>query len=113
MFVTKEFSFNGAHRLVGYRGRCERLHGHTWRLQVTVQAPVGEDGLAFDFARLKEIVEREVLSVLDHAYLNDIMENPSAENIALWAWKKLEGILPLHEIKVFETPTSFVTYRGS
>lgn len=112
MLVTKEFSFNGAHRLIGYHGRCERLHGHTWTLRVTVEAPVGEDGLAFDFTRLKEIVQEKVLSELDHAYLNDIMENPSAENIALWTWKKLEEILPLHEIKVFETPTSFVTYRG-
>ncbi|MBU0756106.1 MAG: 6-carboxytetrahydropterin synthase [Planctomycetes bacterium] len=112
MLVTKEFSFNGAHKLIGYKGKCEQLHGHTWTLHVTIQAPVGPDGLAFDFIKLKEIVQEEALSQLDHRYLNDLIPNPSAEHIAIWTWERLKDRLPLFEIKVFETPTSFVTYRG-
>jgi 6-pyruvoyltetrahydropterin/6-carboxytetrahydropterin synthase len=112
MLVTKEFCFNGAHNLLGYKGKCEKLHGHTWTVQVTVDAPVAEDGLAFDFVRLKEIVEEKAVSLLDHSYLNEIIDNPSAENIAIWIWQRLQLELPLHEIKVFETATSFVTYRG-
>jgi len=112
MLVTKEFCFNGAHNLLGYKGKCEKLHGHTWTVQVTVDAPVAEDGLAFDFVRLKKIVEEKAVSTLDHSYLNDIIDNPSAENIAIWIWQRLKQELPLHEIKVFETTTSFVTYRG-
>lgn len=112
MLVTKEFSFNGAHNLKGYHGKCERLHGHTWTVQVTVKAPVGKDGIAFDFIRLKNIVDENAIQVLDHTYLNDLIENPSAENIARWIWERLEGALPLFEIKIYETRTSFVTYRG-
>jgi 6-pyruvoyltetrahydropterin/6-carboxytetrahydropterin synthase len=113
MLVTKEFTFSGAHNLSGYDGKCEKLHGHTWTVQVTVEAPVGEDGLAFDFIRLKKIGEEKAISLLDHSYINETIKNPSAENIALWIWDRLKEELPLHEIKVFETPTSFVTYRGS
>jgi 6-pyruvoyltetrahydropterin/6-carboxytetrahydropterin synthase len=50
--------------------------------------------------------------LLDHSYLNEMIDNPSAENIAIWIWQRLKQDLPLHEIRVFETTTSFVTYRG-
>ncbi|MHC4942756.1 MAG: 6-carboxytetrahydropterin synthase QueD [Planctomycetota bacterium] len=112
MLVSKEFSFNGAHKLIGYKGKCEKLHGHTWKVQVTVEAAVGEDGLAFDFIELKKIVNEKAISLLDHSFLNEVIPNPSAEHIAMWLWDQLQAHLPLHEIKVFETATSFVTYRG-
>jgi 6-pyruvoyltetrahydropterin/6-carboxytetrahydropterin synthase len=112
MLVTKEFTFSGAHNLAGYHGKCEKLHGHTWTVQITVDAPVGENGLAFDFVRLKEIGNRKAIALLDHTYINETIQNPSAENIAMWIWERLTDDLPLHEIRVFETPTSFVTYRG-
>lgn len=111
MLITKEFEFDAAHNLVNYQGRCENLHGHRWRLQVTVKAPVGKDGIAFDFVRLKEIVEEKVIKKLDHSYLNDLLSQPSTENIASWIWRRLES-LPLYEVKVWESPTSSVTYRG-
>ena len=112
MLVTKEFKFDSAHFLPEYQGKCEKMHGHTYRLQVTVEAAVGADGLAFDFAEIKKIVESEVIDKLDHQVLNDIIKVPSAENIAIWVWQKLENKLPLYEVKVWETATSFVTYRG-
>ena len=67
MLVSREFTFAGAHRLPGYDGKCERLHGHTWRLRVTVSAAIGANGIAFDFKELGHAVEERVLSVLDHA----------------------------------------------
>ena len=116
MLVTKHFQFDSAHNLPNYHGKCERLHGHTYLLQVTIEAPIDPDsGMALDFAILGEIVEREVVSVLDHQYLNEMIPVSSAENVTLWIWKKLEGKLPrakLHEIKLHETPSSSVTYRG-
>lgn len=111
MLVTKEFTFDAAHNLINYHGSCEKLHGHTWKLHVTVRAPVGEDGLAFDFVELKKIVHSKVVSRLDHGYLNDLLKQSSAENLAVWIWENLKE-LPLYEIKVWETPTSLVTYYG-
>ncbi|MEW6746129.1 MAG: 6-carboxytetrahydropterin synthase QueD [Planctomycetota bacterium] len=115
MRVTKEFVFDAAHNLPRYKGKCEKLHGHTWRVQVTVEGPVNPaDGMTLDFCILRDIVKKETIDVLDHSYLNDHIENPSAENIALWIWNKIQGKLPvrLAEVKVWETPTSFVSCCG-
>ncbi|MBL8840157.1 MAG: 6-carboxytetrahydropterin synthase QueD [Planctomycetes bacterium] len=115
MLVTKEFTFDSAHNLPNYHGKCERLHGHTYRLQVTISAPVDPaSGMALDFAILGDIVKREVVTPLDHRYLNEIIPISSAENVALWIWAKLKDQLPrakLTEIKLWETPTSSVTLR--
>jgi 6-pyruvoyltetrahydropterin/6-carboxytetrahydropterin synthase len=111
MRVTREFRFEAAHNLIEYKGKCERLHGHSYVLHVTLEAPVRPDGLAFDFVELRRIVEAKVIRPLDHTYLNDTMRQPSAENIAIWVWEHLTE-LPLAEVTVFETPTSWVTYRG-
>jgi len=112
MLVTKEFEFDAAHRLINYRGKCENLHGHRWKVQVTLKASLQKDGIAFDFVELKKIVEEKVIKKLDHTYLNDLLPQPSTENIALWIWERLKEELPLYEVKVWESPTSFVTYRG-
>lgn len=114
MLVTKEFTFDSAHFLPNYNGKCERLHGHTYKLHVTVEADIEpESGIAFDFVELKKIVKEHVINKLDHYLLNDIIPISSAENIAIWIWDTLKKAgLPLHEIKVWETPTSFVTYQG-
>ncbi|MBC7189751.1 6-carboxytetrahydropterin synthase QueD [Candidatus Aerophobetes bacterium] len=111
MLVAREFEFDAAHKLVNYKGKCENIHGHRWKIQVVIEAPVGEDGIAFDFVKLKQIVEERVISRLDHTYLNDIFSQPSTENIALWIWDKLKD-LPLYEVKVWESPTSWVIYKG-
>lgn len=112
LLVTREFSFDAAHNLPRYVGKCERLHGHNYRLRVTVKAPLDAwSGLCFDFHDIKKTVNERVVKVLDHRYLNEFMPNPSAEHLAVWAWDRLTD-LPLHEIQVWETPTSFVTYNG-
>jgi len=72
---------------------------------------VGPDGIAFDFKELGRIVKERVIEILDHSNLNDVIEQPSAERIAQWTWKRLED-LPLAEIRVWESDCTFVTYSG-
>lgn len=115
MQVSKEFVFDAAHNLPNYGGKCERLHGHTYRLQVTVEAPVDpETGIACDFSRIGDVVKREVIARLDHTYLNETIPASTAENVAVWIWARVQEKIPaqLVEVKLWETPTSWVTYRG-
>ena len=111
MRVTKTFGFEAAHRLLEYQGKCERLHGHSYKLAVTVDAPVKPDGIAFDFTDLKRIVNGRVVDALDHRYLNDYVPKSTAENVVVWIWEQLKA-LPLDEITLWETAGSSVTYRG-
>lgn len=114
MLIVREFRFEAAHQLPDHPGRCRNLHGHSYRLKVVCQAPVdGRSGLAIDFGELKRVVHEQVLDLLDHAYLNEILPVPSAEHIAMWAWARLRDAgLPLHEIQVHETEACSVIYRG-
>ena len=93
--VMIERNFSSAHQLRGYRGKCENLHGHTFRLTVTVENAVQKDGMAFDFLLLKNVVREKIIARLDHTYLNDLMPNPSAENLAIWIWDELSAALPV------------------
>jgi len=86
-------TFAAAHRLRGYRGQCEDLHGHNWKVEITVRADrLDEIGLAIDFSDLKAVTE-EVLDRLDHTFLNDISPfdtvNPSSENIAAHIFREI------------------------
>lgn len=115
--LSRDFVFDAAHNLERYRGKCENLHGHTYRLRVTLIGEPDEEGMIIDFVELKQIVAQHVLSLLDHSYLNRIIPQPTAENIAKWVWDRLEPLLRnekrrLYEVTVWETPESFVTYRG-
>ena len=110
--ITKEFEFDASHYIAGRGGKCERLHGHTWRFAVTLEAELQEDGIAYDFRDLGAAVVERVVEKLDHTHLNDLLSQPSAENLAAWIWERLVD-LPLHDIKVWESATSSVTFRGS
>ena len=80
MRVRRSFDFEAAHRLPRHPGKCHDLHGHSYRLVVTVDRPVDpESGIAMDFADLKAVVRRAVVDVLDHRFVNDVIENPTAE----------------------------------
>jgi 6-pyruvoyltetrahydropterin/6-carboxytetrahydropterin synthase len=111
MQVACEFHFEAAHALRVYRGGPEPTHGHSWRLRVTLDAPVGPDGLAFDFVELRRIVDERVVRVLDHTDLSERFEQPSTERIAQWIWGRLEG-LPLFEVRLWEGADRWVSYRG-
>lgn len=107
--VTRSFTFEAAHRLPWHPGRCRDLHGHSYRLEVTVEGPVGETGMVLDFDDLKAVVQREVVGRYDHTYLNDLLDNPTAELLAGEAWKRLEAAgLRLARLRLWETPTSSV-----
>lgn len=112
MLIVKEFTFDAAHRLLNYNGPCANLHGHTYKLQVVLSGPVQKNGMVIDFVDLKKVVMERVISKLDHKFINKIIRQPTAENISIWVWKQLEESLPLYEIKLWETPTGFVVYRG-
>ncbi|ADD03269.1 6-pyruvoyl tetrahydropterin synthase and hypothetical protein [Thermoanaerobacter italicus Ab9] len=113
MKVTKIFTFDSAHNLVNYNGKCEELHGHTYKLEVTVEGKPDGEGMVIDFVKLKEIVNEKVVKKLDHKYLNEVLGfNTTCENILLWMWKELEAVLKgdnyhLYKLRLWETPTSF------
>ncbi|MBR4196578.1 MAG: 6-carboxytetrahydropterin synthase QueD [Synergistaceae bacterium] len=116
MLLAKDFTFDAAHNLVNYHGKCERLHGHTYKLRVVVEGTPDSEGMIIDFIELKAIVKEKILSRLDHSYINDIITQPSAENIAVWIWAELEESVrrencSLYEIHVWETADSRVILR--
>ena len=108
--VTKEFTFCAAHNLENYKGKCESLHGHTWKIQITVSGSLGEDGIVFDFTEMKKLVNEHIKSRIDHSYLNDMIKQPTAENIGLWVHEQLSPHMPhISMIRVYESPTSYAT----
>ena len=91
-------SFAAAHRLRGYEGNCERLHGHNWRVEASVEADrLDSRGIALDFRVMKRALN-EILARLDHGYLNDLPpfteENPSSENLARHIYEEMERRIP-------------------
>lgn len=116
MFLCKEFKFDAAHNLVNYHGKCERLHGHTYRFTVTLEGDPDDEGMVADFAEVKSVVKDMVLSKLDHSYLNDVIEQPTAEYISQWIFRILDGPLKrincsLYEVRVWETENSSIICR--
>ena len=114
MRLDVEFYFAAAHRLPRYEGPCFRLHGHNYKFFIAVEGDVDpRTGMIADFGVLKQVVQEEVLARVDHRNLNDILDNPTAENIARWIWEALEPHVPgLAEVRLYEIPDSCVTYRG-
>jgi 6-pyruvoyltetrahydropterin/6-carboxytetrahydropterin synthase len=118
VLLSKEFTFDSAHHLHCYEGKCMNLHGHTYRLQVVMLGQTDDRGITIDFSDMKRIVSERVLKRLDHKYLNEALPpmNTTAENMAVWIYEevaeelKREGWHPrvvLEEIKLWETPTSY------
>ena len=113
-----ETHFSAAHQLRGYKGGCEKLHGHNWKVQVYVIAErLNEIDIAIDFHDLKKITD-EFIVLLDHSFLNDIFpfteKNPSSENIAKWIYdslkKKLNDDIHLSAVTVWESESTSATY---
>jgi len=114
-----ETQFASAHQLRGYKGSCEKLHGHNWKVQIFVLAErLNEIDIAIDFHDLKKLAE-EIIMPLDHGFLNDIFpfteKNPSSENIAKWIFdslrKKLDNEnISLSAVTVWESETASATY---
>jgi 6-pyruvoyltetrahydropterin/6-carboxytetrahydropterin synthase len=118
--ISVENHFDAAHFLRGYQGKCEALHGHRFRVVVSVESSVLDDvGMAYDFTELKRHLA-DILERLDHTCLNDIPPfdkvNPSSENIASTVYDELKPKLAdapvtLSGVEVWESPQSRVRYN--
>ena len=118
MLIKKQFRFEAAHVLPHHNGKCARLHGHSYKLEVAVAGPLrtaGPDqGMVMDFGDLSAIVKLVVLGPLDHAYLNDIVPNPTCECVLEWISIELSKHLPLlDELVLWETATACAVLRPS
>lgn len=116
--LSIETQFAAAHQLRGYKGKCENMHGHNWRVQVSISSEKLNDiGIVIDFNDLKKVTN-ETISALDHSYLNEVFPfteiNPSSENIAKWIFeslkKRLEDSVKVNSITVWESENSSATY---
>ncbi len=110
--------FSSAHQLKGYRGRCEAVHGHNWKVEAEVEGEVIDDiGLLMDFKLLKKIL-KDVIDRLDHVLLNDLEEfrnvNPSSELIAKYVYRQMKDMLisgvRLSSITVWESENAMAKY---
>lgn len=111
--ITRSFSFEAAHQLEWHTGKCKRLHGHHYRLDVTFEGPIGSDGVLVDFDDLKSMVTEAVLERYDHQFLNDFIQNPTAEIVAQQIWNDLgtqagTASLKLCHLRLWETPNCSV-----
>jgi 6-pyruvoyltetrahydropterin/6-carboxytetrahydropterin synthase len=159
--VTKEITFDSAHMLTDYDGKCENLHGHTYKLLVTLQAVVPSaeqqkitadkkhtwhpSGMVIDFGKLKAALEDEVVKLMDHAFLYNLNAANNSPEIQIWRVLQKSGLKTLGfksrttaenmareifdiledristmndgvhvaEVKLYETPTSYVTVERS
>ncbi len=122
--VAVEKTFAAGHSLRNYKGKCENVHGHNYRVRVTIQGDrLGSNGLLVDFVDVKKQL-LEIIARLDHQFINDVepftVLNPSAENLAKYFFDELSGKLSNHsetpvriaEVRIWETDTSIAAYRG-
>ncbi|WP_151736378.1 6-pyruvoyl trahydropterin synthase family protein ['Paenibacillus yunnanensis' Narsing Rao et al. 2020] len=130
--VCKIFTFDAAHQLIGHKGKCSNLHGHTYKLEVVLKGVPSQtagdsgEGFVIDFGDIKSIVKTSLVDRLDHAFLamgnEPVLETLKAtgskvallsfrttvENMAAYiAYKLKEAALPLYSVKLWETPTSW------
>ncbi|MFC5541658.1 MAG: 6-carboxytetrahydropterin synthase QueD [Bacilli bacterium] len=121
VLVSKEFTFDAAHHLHAYEGKCKNLHGHTYKVVMGVSGYPDDRGLVIDFADLKEIWKEKIEIYLDHRYLNETLPpmNTTAENMVVWIYEKLAEALAersidgarVEFIRLYETPTSYAEAR--
>lgn len=107
--ITKEFTFAASHALPYHKGKCRYIHGHEWKLLVSVKGAVNKQGMVIDFGDLKKIVNEVIIDKMDHAYINALLFNPTAENLCFYIWNLLQyqgGLKGIEQITLYETPTS-------
>ncbi len=141
--VTKHFHFEMGHSLYAYNGRCRNIHGHSYKLEVTLigepkkQPGHPQDGMVFDFGELKKIVTEHLVNKLDHALLvnklvpekqQEILQTtndrlivvdfqPTSENLTVYIAETLQQYLPtyvsLFSVRLYETASSFAEWFAS
>ncbi len=127
--ITVEESFAAGHALRGYKGKCENVHGHNYKVRVTLEGETLDSiGLLYDFHDLRKMV-RDLIQAIDHKFMNEVppfdVENPSAENMAKYFYQGMKkhlatapnGARPdgigarVQQVTVFETEATAATYR--
>jgi len=119
--VMIERNFSSAHQLRGYKGKCENLHGHNYKIDIYARgSELDNIGLLVDFGELKEAAD-EVVAYLDHRNINELPPfdeelNPSAENLARYILERVasrvgDDRVSVYKVRCFETPTSVATYQ--
>ena len=118
--VSKKIEIDAAHFLPAYQGKCKNLHGHHWVIEVAFRGPIDKDtGMVIDFKWIKEVLE-EAAGKLDHTLINDILDNPTAENMCIWLAKEIkyfwiqspDELVQLRWIKIWETPDSMAMWEA-
>jgi len=119
--VMIERNFSSAHQLRGYKGKCENLHGHNYKIEIYARgSELNNIGLLVDFGELKEAAD-EIVRYLDHRNINELPPfdaelNPSAENLARYILERVSAAcgderVRVYKVRCFETPTSVATYQ--
>lgn len=119
--VMIERNFSSAHQLRGYRGKCENLHGHNYKIEIYARGrELNNIGLLVDFVELKQAAD-EIVQFLDHKNINELPPfdeelNPSAENLARFILERVarhvrDERVEIYKVRCFETPTSVATYQ--
>ncbi|PYZ95041.1 6-carboxytetrahydropterin synthase QueD [Salipaludibacillus keqinensis] len=125
VLVSKEFTFDAAHHLHCYEGKCKNLHGHTYKVIFGISGYVDSVGLMIDFGDIKQIWKDEIEIHLDHRYINETLPpmNTTAENMVVWIYEKMADAIFSNEslrkdqgarvefVRLFETPTSYAEAR--
>jgi 6-pyruvoyltetrahydropterin/6-carboxytetrahydropterin synthase len=115
--IKVEASFSSAHNLRGYKGKCEELHGHNWKIEVVAsKSKLDKTGMVLDFKFIKNALNN-ILDKLDHKYLNNLSyfkkSNPTSENIAKYIYDNLKLKVPvLRSVTVCESENSSATYSA-
>ena len=134
VYLTRIEHFSSGHRLHNPAwdeaknklifGKCDNLHGHNYKLEVTVKGPVDpQTGMVMNIADLKTVIENSVLSLLDHknidqdvSYFRDDGHISTSENLCVFIWKRIVAELPqevqMHRIKLHETDKNVVEFFG-
>lgn len=114
--ITKKFEFEAGHYVPGHEGRCKYVHGHSYKLYVTLSGPISENGVVVDFSTLNSIVV-PLINERDHGFMNDIYEFPTAEVMAAHLMDSIESALETfgnvhcEEVKLYETEKCCATVR--
>lgn len=136
VYVTKCFTFEAAHRLPNYDGKCANLHGHTYRLEVTFSGvkdflihgdqfngDKATDYMVVDFTKIKKVINEYIVNLVDHSYLNETFNMPTAEVMCVYFYYTIRAVLEelkgsnsdyldLYSVKLWETPDSYALYCG-
>lgn len=111
--ITKVFYFEAAHQLPNHDGKCSRLHGHNYQVEITASGPVRDldgtssEGMVLDFGWLSDFWKKECEPVLDHRFLNEVLSVPTAERVAAWimrAFQRSPWPAMISTVRVWETP---------